>query len=40
MGGFLKCEVVGSIDYREGPSGPAKDNADAMKEAEALAEKL
>lgn len=40
MGGFLKCEVVGAIDYREGPSGPAKDNADAMKEAEALAKKL
>lgn len=40
MSGFLKCDVVGSIDYREGPNGPAKDNASALKEAEALAEKL
>lgn len=40
LGGFLKCDVVGNIDYREGPNGPAKDNADVMEEAVALAKKL
>lgn len=40
MGGFLKCDVVGSIDYREGPNGPAKDNAAVLSEAESLAKKL
>ncbi len=40
MGGFLKCDVVGGIDYREGPNGPAKDNAAVLAEAEALAKKL
>ena len=38
--GFLKCDVIGNLDYREGPNGPARDNAEAMKEAEALAKKL
>ena len=40
LGGFLKCDVVGNIDYREGPNGPAKDNAAVMEEAVALAKKL
>ncbi|MDO5852486.1 MAG: flavodoxin family protein [Thermoplasmata archaeon] len=40
MGGFLKCDVVGEINYKEGPSGPAAENAEAMAEAEALAKKL
>ncbi|MDO5861242.1 MAG: flavodoxin family protein [Thermoplasmata archaeon] len=40
MGGFLGCEVVGEINYKEGPSGPAADNAPALGEAEALAKKL
>ncbi|MFT0898274.1 flavodoxin family protein [Candidatus Methanoprimaticola sp. MG2] len=40
MSGFLKCEIVGSINYKEGPSGPAKDNAEVLAEAAALAGKL
>lgn len=40
VGGFLKCDVVGAIDYREGANGPAKDNASAMEEAAELARKL
>ena len=40
MGGFLKCEVVGAINYKEGPAGPAKDNAQVLDEAVALAKKL
>lgn len=37
---FLGCEVVGDIQYKEGPDGPAKDNAKVLEEAEALAKKL
>ncbi len=40
LGGFLKFDVVGTIDYREGPNGPAKDNAAVLDEAVALAKKL
>lgn len=40
LNGFLGVETVGEINYKEAPSGPAKDNADAMAEAVALAGKL
>ncbi len=40
LGGFLKFDVVGILDYREATGGPAKDNADAIKDAVALANKL
>ncbi len=40
LGGFLGMDVVGTINYKEGVSGPAKDNADILAEAAALAGKL
>ncbi len=40
LGGFLGVEVIGTIDYREGPAGPAKDNAEVLAEAESIADKL